>query len=43
MLDICLKSKKNLKFTGRINAIRVFEHLEKMNILGGHNTESVNI
>ena len=30
-------------FTGRFNAFRVIERLEKLNILGGQNTESVNI
>ena len=33
MLNVCLKSKRNLNFTGRINAFRVIEHLEKMNVL----------
>ena len=28
-------------FTGRINAFRVIERLERLNILGGQNTESV--
>ena len=32
-----------LNFTGRIYAIRVIERLEGMNILGGQNTESVNV
>ena len=41
MLNICLKSKKILNFTGRINAFRVIERLGRMNILGGQNTESV--
>ena len=31
-----------MNFTGRINAFRVIERLERMNILGGQNTESVN-
>ena len=43
MLNICLKSKKNLNFTGCINAFRVIERLERMNILGDQNTESVKI
>ena len=41
MLNICLKSKKNSNFTGRIKAFRVIERLERMNILDGLNTESV--
>ena len=41
MLYICLKKKLN--FTGRINAFRVIERIERMNILGGQNNESVNI
>ena len=41
MLNICLKILKNLNFTGRINAFRVIERLERMNILGGQNTKSV--
>ena len=41
MLNICLKSNKISNFTGRINAFRVIEHLERMDILGGQNTESV--
>ena len=41
MLDIWLKSKK-LNFTWHINAFRVIERLERMNILGGQNTECVN-
>ena len=36
------KYKKKLNFTGRINAFRVIERLERMNILCGQNTESVN-
>ena len=36
------KIKKNSNFTGRINAFRVIERLERMNTLGGQNTESVN-
>ena len=32
-----------MNFTGHINAFRVIERLERMNILGGQNTESVNI
>ena len=43
MLNICLKSKENPNFTGRINAFRVIERLERMDILGGQNTESVNV
>ena len=43
MLNICLKSKKNSNFTGRINAFRVIERLERMNNLDGQNTESVNM
>ena len=35
------KKQKMLNFTGRINAYRVIERLEKMNIFGGQNTESV--
>ena len=35
------KSKKKLNFAVRINALRVIERLERMNILGGQNTESV--
>ena len=30
-----------MNFTGRINAFRVIERLERLNILGGQNTESV--
>ena len=41
MLNICLKFLKKLNFTGRINAFRVIERLERMNILGGQNTKSV--
>ena len=41
MLNICLKRKK-LSFTGRINAFRVIKRLERLNILGGQITESVN-
>ena len=43
MLNICIKSKKTSSFTARINAFRVIERLERMNILGGQNTESVNL
>ena len=43
MLNICLKSKKFENLTGRINAFRVIERLERMNILGGQNTESVKV
>ena len=43
MLNICLKSKKNSIFTGRMNAFRVIERLERMVILGAQKTESVNI
>ena len=32
-----------LNFTGRINEFRVIERLERMNILGGQNTEGVNL
>ena len=35
------KKYKILIFTGRIKAFRVIERLERMNILGGKNTESV--
>ena len=35
------KKYKILNFTGRMNAFRVFERLERMDILGGQNTESV--
>ena len=42
MLNICLKSKNNSNFTGRINAFWVIERLERMKIIGGQNTESVN-
>ena len=35
------KKYKNLNLTGRINAFRVIERLERMNISGGQNTESV--
>ena len=31
-----------MNFTGRINAFLVIERLERMNILSGQNTESVN-
>ena len=41
MLNICLKSNKIPNFTGRINAFRAIERLERMHILGGQNTESV--
>ena len=37
------KKYKILNFKGRINTIRGIEHLERMNILGGQNTENVNI
>ena len=36
-----LKKLKILNFKGRMNAFRVIEHLERMNILGGQNTQSV--
>ena len=36
------KKYKILNFTGRINAFRVIERLEGLNILCGQNTESVN-
>ena len=39
MLNICLKSKKKMNI---INASRVMERLERMDILGGQNNESVN-
>ena len=39
---MCLKSKEISNFTGRINAFQVIECLERMYILGGQNTESVN-
>ena len=42
MLNICLKVKK-IEHQARINACRVMERLERMNILGGENNESVNI
>ena len=35
------KKYKVSNFTGRINAFRVSERLERMNILGGKNTEIV--
>ena len=41
MLNICLKSKK-FDFTGRMNAFRVIERPERIEILGGQNTENVN-
>ena len=34
------KKYKISNFTGRINAFRVIEHLERMDILGGQNTKS---
>ena len=37
------KKYKISNFTGRINAFRVIERLERMNILGGQNTEGVKI
>ena len=37
------KNNKILNFTGHINAFRVIECLERMNILGGQNTESVKL
>ena len=37
MLNIWLKSKKKLNFTGCINAFRVIERLQRMNILGDQN------
>ena len=36
------KKLKILNFTGRINAFQVIERLERMNILGGQNTENLN-
>ena len=36
------KKNKILNFTGRINAFRVIELLQRINISGGQNTESVN-
>ena len=35
------KKYKILNFTGRINEFRVIERLQRMNILGGQNAESV--
>ena len=35
------KKSKISNFTGRINAFRVIERLERMNTLSGQNTESV--
>ena len=32
-----------MNFTGRINAFRVIERLERLNILGGQNNESVKV
>ena len=43
MLNICLKSKKKIEHQARINASWVMERLERMNILGGQNTESVKL
>ena len=37
------KKYKISNFTGRINAFRVIKRLERMNILGGRNTESVKL
>ena len=37
------KKYKITNFTERINAFRVIERLERMNILGGQNNESVNV
>ena len=42
MLNICLKSKRILNFTERINAFRVIELLQRMDISGSQNIESVN-
>ena len=42
MLNICLKVKKTSNLTGRINAFQVIERLERMDILGGQNTKSIN-
>ena len=42
MLNICIKSKKTSSFTARINAFRVIERLERMDILCGQNTQSIN-
>ena len=39
MLNICLKSEK-IELRGRIYAAVANERLERMNILGGQNTES---
>ena len=35
------KKYKILNFTGRINAFRVIERLQRMNIFGDQNTESI--
>ena len=37
------KKYKIPNFTGRINAFRVIERLERREILGGQNTESINL
>ena len=37
------KKYKITNFTGRIKAYRVIERLERMNIFGGQNTESVDV
>ena len=37
------KKYKISNFTGRINPFWVIERLERMNILGGQNTESVKL
>ena len=37
------KKEKMLNFTGRINAFRVIERLKRKNIIGGQNTEIVNL
>ena len=43
MLNICLKSKKKIEHQASINACRVMERFERINILGGQNNESVNM
>ena len=43
MLNICLKIKKKIEHQARINASQVMECLERMNILGGQNNESVKL
>ena len=42
MLNICLKSKKKVELRGRIYEVVVSERFERMDILSGQNTESVN-